>query len=161
MEAKIRINYTEREVEIEGSELFVREQLESFADTLEAFASNNDVQDEISENSGEHVVLDPNSQKASSKLPETFGEYLSRFSRDISQDEQILVSGYFVQSKSPDNAFSTKEANDLLKEQGTKVSNPAQSVINGKKAKRIFALQKGKFRISTDGIDHINTLHSG
>ncbi len=160
MEAKIRISYGAREVEIEGSETFVREQLDSLSDTFESFASNNDVADAVQEDYDGDRTANQDVPKASGKLPETFGEYMSQFPKDINQDEQMLIAGYFAQRNSSESAFTTKEANDLLKEQGIKVGNPSQSVSRSKNSKNVFALQKGRFRVSQGGVDHINSLNS-
>ncbi len=73
----------------------------------------------------------------------------------------MLISGYYVQKNNPENGFSTnKAANDLLKEQGIKVGNPSQAIATNKSAKRVFALQQGKFRVSQPGVDHINSLRN-
>jgi len=168
MEAKIRISYISREIEIEGSETFVREQLSNLSSTLEDFASTGSSVDSAIEEdydagtaTSEGTAANQDTPTVSSKMPETFGEYLSQFPRDVHQDEQILISGYFAQCKSSEKAFTTKGANDFLKEQGIKVGNPSQSVTNGKNLKRIFATQKSKFRVSQSGVDHINSLRNG
>ncbi len=93
-------------------------------------------------------------------MPETFGEYLNQFKKGINQEEQMLVAGYYVQRTSDGNSYTTKEANDLLKEQSIKVGNASQAVADSKAAKRVFALKRGKFRVSQPGVDHINSLRN-
>jgi hypothetical protein len=158
MEAKVRISYGTNEVEIEGSEVFVREQLDNLDSLLGLFAPNDDFGDEGHETPTPDSM--PDTPKSTSGMPETFGEYLNQFKKAINQEEQMLIAGYFVQKKSADNGYSTKEANDLLKEQGIKVGNAAQAVTVAKNAKRVFAVQRGKFRVSQPGVDHINTLRN-
>lgn len=158
MDAKIRISYGIREIEIEGSEIFVREQLENFSSTIEAFALSNVVDKEVQEDSDGRTIPNQEPPEIAPKLPETFGEYLSHFSKGVRQDEQILIAGYFAQGNSSEKSFTTKEANDLLKEQGVKLTNPSQSVSHNKGVKRVFATKRGSFRVSQDGIDHIKSL---
>jgi hypothetical protein len=72
----------------------------------------------------------------------------------------MLIAGFYIQSQSPDNSFVTITANDLLKEQGIKLSNAAECNIKNKNAKKVFSLTKGKYRISQTGITHISKLSS-
>lgn len=158
MEARVHISYGTKEIDIEGTEDFVREQL----DSLDALMS---ILGPVTETAGEgqnvsHADQDTGTSKPGPDMPESFGEYLNQFKKGISQEEQMLIAGYFVQQKSDAKSYTTKEANDLLKEQGIKVGNASQSVADSKAAKRVFALERSKFRVSQGGIDHINTLRN-
>jgi len=158
MEAKVHISYGTRAIELEGSETFVREQLDNLDSLLEVFAPSTGADDEGQEMPDQDT--NPSTSESKSEMPETFGEYLNQFKKGLSQEEQMLIAGYFAQRKSTENSYTTKEANDLLKEQSIKVGNAAQAVAAGKNAKRLFALQRGKFRVSQAGVDHINTLRN-
>lgn len=162
MEAKVRISYGKTEIELEGSETFVREQLDNIDSLLGLFMPGDDAEGHGASAPDSTPVPNPthDTAKSTSAMPETFGEYLNQFKKVLSQEEQMLIAGYFVQKKSTDNSYTTKEANDLLKEQGIKVGNAAQAVTVAKNAKRVFALQRGKFRVSQPGVDHINTLQN-
>lgn len=163
MEAKVRISYGTREFEAEGSEAFVLSQLGNLATLMEILASGDSISDDdgnVEQAAGDTTEA-PSNTGSSSSLPDSFGEYLNQFKKGLNQDDQMLVAGYFVQCNSSDNAYSTKEANELLKEQGVKVGNPSQAVSVSKVSKKVFALQKGRFRVSRPGVDHINSLQDG
>lgn len=159
MEYKIRVRNGAKELEAVGSENFVREQL----DEVIAILKSGDSEEEENLLSSEDEKSDDTTQTSgedSSGLPETFGEYLTQFPNGLSQEDQVLIAGYYVQKSSAENSFATKEANDLLKEQGIKVTNASQSIANSKKAKKVFAIGK-KFRVSSPkGIEHIKSLLS-
>ena len=161
MEARVRIRHGAREFEFEGTAEFVGTMIEKVPEFLSFFSTSDGVEDApfgeeaFSEEGG---TTRAEKQQNGKGLPDNFGEYLNQFKKDIDQNEQMLIAGYFAQSKSDDNTFSTSVANELLKEQGIKVSNPSQSNTNNKDAKRLFAVNKGCFRVSKIGIDHVETL---
>jgi hypothetical protein len=68
----------------------------------------------------------------------------------------MLVAGWFTQEHSEDRLFSTRQANELLKEQGIKVGNPSQTIANLQTAKLIFR-EKGKYRIARLGQERENS----
>lgn len=151
---RFRINLTTREIEIEGSEMFVKEQLEKFQDFIDAYRNSSAVLDEPMNKGG---LINPPSY-VSGGLPATFGEYFHGFPNTITQKDQILIAGYFVQKKSTDNSFTTESANSLLVDLGVKLSNASDSVGKNKVSKYIFPVTKGFFRVSKLGEDYINSL---
>ncbi len=152
---RIRINLTTKEFEVEGSEQFVKE----YADKIESLLSNlaNSKTSTIKPPANPEGDLSPITP-SNSEIPETFGEYLHSFPSVKTDVERMLIAGYFVQSQSTDNSFATASASELLREQGIKPANPADCITKNKNAKRLFALSKGKFRVSQKGVDHINSL---
>src|SRR5689334_10952301 len=71
-------------------------------------------------------------------LPETFGEFYHRFPTDLTDQDRVLLAGYFVQRTSEGNSFSTGAANELLRQQGVRPANPSQSIRRLRDARRVF-----------------------
>jgi hypothetical protein len=116
--AKIRINLNLREFEIEGSEDFINShsaKIESFLETLKAsplVITEPKVDDKEKEGAEAKSVKTPSTHKAHSEdIPETFGEYYHEMPKKSTESDKILVAAHFIQGKSEDNLFTTKEAN--------------------------------------------------
>ena len=144
--ARLRINLSQREFEVEGSEAFVTAYVERFDGWL--------------------ARLDHAGGPPAAARPEatprpvgarTFGELLHQLPRAASDVDRMLVAGYFGHLRSADKSFSTGEANALLTEQGIKVGNPSQCVRQNLAAKRVFKHQ-GRYRVSQTGLDHLRQL---
>jgi hypothetical protein len=151
--ARFRINLTTREIEIEGSEAFVREYAERFEELLAMLAKS-----PVPDTGPAESLQAPADAPLAADLPSTFGEYLNLFPGDITDLDKMLIAGYYVQSQSQDNSFATASAHNLLKEQGIKLANAADCVKKNQRAKRVFAVEKGRFRVSRLGSEHINSL---
>jgi hypothetical protein len=149
--ARLRINLSQREFEVEGSEDFVNAYVARFEDWLAQLDQ----------------TAEPAPRPAPGARPEpvprqigaaqTFGELLHRLPRAASDVDRVLLAGYFSYLRSPDKSFSTGDANTLLTEQGIKVGNPSQSVRQNLLAKRVFKHQ-GRYRVSQTGIDYLRQL---
>ena len=163
--AKIRINLNLREFEIEGSEAFIN----SHSAKIESFL-------EILKNAPAHTIKDNTTHKEAAKpspspskssktvineIPETFGEYYHDIPKSAKEADKILLAGHFIQCKSDDNLFSTKEASKALLDQGVKLSNPTVFVNRNETNKNIIKISKGKFRVSKTGLEHIKQLLEG
>lgn len=159
MEARVKISSGTRTVEIEGSETFVLEQLDALRGVWET-SSPNDEAEPVGDSEGASFVNTGQSSSRPSELPGTFGEYLTTFRRGLNQVDQMLIAAYFAQRNNSENVFTTEEASMLLQEQGIKVNSPSMAITNNKKARRLFSTQKGQFRLTPDGIDHIESLHN-
>lgn len=159
--AKIRINLNLREFEIEGSEDFINshvKKIESFLEILKTappVAQPIVVQQPATINHTSNPVHKPATNGAT---PETFGEYLHLYPKTINNGDKLLAAGQFAQSKSTDAAFSTSDATALLLEQGIKLSNPAVFIKGLTDGKKIIKLSKNKFKVSADGIEHLNQI---
>ncbi len=150
--ARLRINLSQREFEVEGSERFVK----AYAERFDALLAG------LSDPSRE-VVAAPVAPRvapaAAAPRPaaQTFGEMLHQLPRSASDVDRMLAAGYFAHLRSPDQSFSTGEANDLLTGQGIKIGNPSQSVRQNVAAKRMFRHQ-GRYRVSQTGLDYLRQL---
>ena len=148
---RLRINLSQREFEVEGSEEFVR----SFADRIGELLDLLDV-------GGLPVAVnETEAPAAAAASPETlgsFGEFLLRLPSSATDVDKMLAAGYFVQVGSADDAFTTADANRRLTEQGIKLGNPSQCVKQSLLAKRVFMLNKGRYRVSQQGRAHLRQL---
>ena len=149
---RLRINLTQREFEVEGSEEFVR----SFADRIQellrpagrtaAAASGPPAR----EPSGRRPAARPISAASASSCCAC---------RPRATDvDKMLAAGFYVQASSADDAFATADANRRLTEQGIKLGNPSQCVKQSLLAKRVFLVSKGRYRVSQPGRAHLRQL---
>lgn len=150
--ARIRINLAQRELEVEGSETFVAsyaERLEALLDGLEA---------ETAPSVAPTLPLGP----ARADPSGGFGALVQHLPKSSTDVDRMLAAGWFAQGRSGDNAFSTGDANKLLAEQGIKIGNPSQCVKQNLLAKRVFVVQRGRYRIAQQGLEHLRqTLGPG
>jgi hypothetical protein len=145
---RLRINLSQREFEVEGSEEFVREFAERISELLDLFDIG-------------PVATPPVEAEAAPPSPEalgSFGEFLLRLPSSATDVDKMLAAGYFVQVGSADDAFTTADANRRLTEQGIKLGNPSQCVKQSLLAKRVFLLSKGRYRVSQQGRAHLRQL---
>ncbi|MXY88579.1 MAG: hypothetical protein F4Y92_06960 [Dehalococcoidia bacterium] len=147
---RVRVNPATGEFEIEGSEEFV----EKYWDVLQPLVTREPgpVHD-VASQPPKAPVPEPSGRVT---VPESFGEYWSRFGK-LTDVDKALVAGHFVQEKSDDDLFSTRELNKLLRGQGVKVSNPSQAVSANLSAKKVFKEGKG-FRVSEEGEERVREL---
>lgn len=142
---RLRVNLDQREVEVEGSESFVREWAPRIEALLERFDQPATAPAEVVE------------RLPATKGPETFGEWIHRLPRSATDVDRILAAGHFAQHRRTDRSFATGEANGLLTEQGIKVGNPSQCIKQNLIAKRVFK-HEGRYRVSQLGVDHLRQL---
>ena len=147
---RLRINLTQREFEVEGSEEFVR----SFADRIQELLDQLDVPPPPpAAPAREPSAADPGSTDLG-----TFGEFLLRLPSSATDVDKMLAAGFYVQAGSADDAFATADANRRLTEQGIKLGNPSQCVKQSLLAKRVFLVSKGRYRVSQPGRAHLRQL---
>lgn len=155
--ARIRINLSTKEFEVEGSEQFVKEYAEKIEKLLSAISDSKPSTPQHLPRSSETTKSMPT---AGNQIPDSFGEYLHTFPKTITDVDRMLIAGLYIQLQSEDKSFGTATANDLLKQQGVKLTNPAECVAKNKKSKKVFPVKRGEYRVSQTGITYIDTLIS-
>ncbi|MEC1077326.1 hypothetical protein P9A91_04865 [Bacillus safensis] len=167
--ARVKINVRSGELDFEGSEDFVKEQMDQLEAIVDIIAQlyvddkDNEIEEfiqeerkEVEESKLKTVEINP------LDVPDTFGEWQNRFADDTTDLDKALITAYFVQVKSEQNEFKTKEVSDTLKEHGIKLSNPSSSLDRLTEKKLTFQvrkLEKLKFlRVSANGLSYLKTL---
>jgi hypothetical protein len=152
---RVRINFTTREFEIQGSEAFVREYVKNFEGLFHIpVALDNKIKPSNGNQSQQVTPI------TASNLPASFGEYLHEFDNVTTDVDRMLIAGNFAQSSNSDRTFTTSQARELLEEQGIKPSNPTDCIAKAKKAKKVIVITKGNFRMSHTGEEYIKTLRN-
>jgi hypothetical protein len=144
---RIRLNLSQREYEVEGSEAFVREQAGRLEELLLQSAGPI-----------EAPPAEPAGPPVDGPSLGSFGEFIQRLPGSATEVDRMLAAGYFVQRQSGDDAFATADANRRLAEQGIKLGNPSQCVRQSLSARRVFAVQRGRFRVSQLGRQHLRQM---
>jgi hypothetical protein len=151
---RLRVNLSQREFEVEGSEEFVRGFAERFQEWLDAI--------DVAAPSAPALpapfaAIEARATEQAAALG-SFGEFILRLPGGSTDVDKMLAAGFYVQAGSPDDAFGTSDANKRLTEQGIKVGNPSQCVKQSLLAKRVFLVSKGRYRISQQGRAYLRQL---
>jgi hypothetical protein len=168
---RVKINLLTGEIELEGSETFVENQLENLDSIVELLlaAKGEQLDDEMEVEELEDAASSngtvSNSNPVAPKeleMPSSFGEWMHKFRDDIDGNDKALFTAYYVQKQSPQNDFKTREVNNSLKEHGIKLPNPSESLKRLVAKKLIFQTRKNGtvkfFRVSQDGLQHLKSL---
>lgn len=161
---RIRININTGEIEFEGTEDFVKNQLDSLPTLIDNISKYMPIKLDRSRETKEEAPKHPKTIVADeSTVPDSFGEWFNSFPSKLSQTEQVLVAAVYQQKCSEANNFETSQVNGLLLEQGIKVANATDSLKALKNSKHVFIVGKrGKlnvYRVSNPGLSFIDTLH--
>lgn len=145
--ARVRLDLGQRAFEVEGSEAFVRELVERLEETLQAYG-------------GEPAAVAEAVTAPQAEPPAlgSFGEFVQKLPGSATEVDRMLAAGYWTQRQGVDDAFATADANRRLVEQGVKLGNPSQCVRQSLTAKRVFAVQRGRFRVSQLGRQYLRQL---
>jgi hypothetical protein len=146
---RLRINLSQREFEVEGSEEFVR----GFVDRVQELLDLFDLPPPVAA-----VACDKAQATEANTTLGTFGEFILSLPSSSTDVDKMLAAGFYVQVTSPDDAFATGDANRRLTEQGIKLGNPSQCVKQSLLAKRVFLVSKGRYRVSQPGRAHLRQL---
>ncbi len=161
---RIKINIKTGEFELEGSEDFVKSQISALPDILIKICGTLPMPAVTLPQTHVHTeeqtklpaVPTPEPNKdVIGPIPDNFGEWFNRFPPKLQQVDLVLITGYFQQKISQENAFETGEVNKLLKEQGIRLSNSAVFLKLLQESKLVIIIGKrgklNRFRISPDG----------
>jgi len=159
---RIRININTGEIEFEGTENFVKNQLENLPILIENISkliSTKEERPQKLEEAPKHPKATITNEQ---KMPDSFGEWFNSFPVNLSQAELVLIAASYQQKCSEKNNFETNQVNKLLLEQGIKVANAADSLKSLQQSKYVFITGKrGKlnvYRVSKNGVNFIETL---
>lgn len=164
--AKIRINLSQAEIEIEGSEEFVEKHLMKVEDYLQL--SNTIISSKPGVNGNQssddpHTTILKKSEDSNKQLPEIFGEWIHKLPTNAIDQIKVLFAGYYIQKHSGEgNCFSASAANQVLKEHGIKIANVSTTIKRLTDAKRIFQIGKvegfNNYRLTRESEQEIITL---
>jgi hypothetical protein len=152
---RVRINLAQAEIEVEGSESFV----ESFRPQLEALLDRLP-REPAAPPAADQVLAIPPAARAKTELG-PFGEFLHHLPASATEVDRMLAAGYYLQQLSGDDSFATGDANKRLAEHGIKIGNPSQCVRQSLTARRVFAVARGRFRVSQTGRAYLRQLTNG
>jgi hypothetical protein len=160
--ARIRVDFSARGFEIEGSEEFVANLFDRIMNVIGSTAAQagSVTLGEIELDSELEPERESSSQATASSMSH-FGEMLHSLPRSATDVDRVLIAGLYIQQNNQTATFQTADVNKLLRDHGIKVSNPSQSIKNNEIAKRLFSVQRGKFRVSRVGVEYVNQLMQG
>ena len=152
--ARIRIDLSRREVEIEGRESFV----ERYAERIETMIGY--LLD------GQDVASEAGAEMASGTSPAPLdlgplGAFLHHLPTTATEVDKMLAAGFYLEQRSPDGTFVTAEANKRLAEYGIKIGNASQCVRQSLMAKRVFTFARGRYKVSEEGRRYLARLTGG
>lgn len=154
---RIRVNLAQGEIEVEGSESFIagfRAQIDALLERLpEADAS-------LKSPPRQRAAAPPTDAPERAELP-PFGAFLHYLPAGATEVDRMLAAGYYLQQLSSDDSFATGDANKRLAEHGIKVGNASQCVRQSLAARRVFAVTRGRFRVSQQGRAYLHQLTNG
>lgn len=144
--AKIRINLSQAEIEIEGTEEFVEKHLKKVEEYLQLCKT-------IAPSKPPAINVNPNSNVGQSndskkrenndgQLSKIFGEWIHKMPSNATDQIKILFAGYYTQKNSEGNCFNASSVNQILKDHGIKVANSSTTVKRLNDAKKIFQIGK-------------------
>ena len=149
--ARIRINLTQREIEVEGTDIFVSEWIEKLKHFLVR-----DQQDLPLTPGLKNSDTQTNTRNDSSRL--AFGQFIQGLNISATDVDRMLATGYWVQLGNANECYTTGETSRLLSDQGFKIGNPSQCVKQALLAKRCFMIAKGQYRVSATGRQYLRHL---
>lgn len=159
--SRIRINLAQSEIEVEGSEAFIesfRPQLDALLERLPEARATLAAKPEAPP---ERAPATPRPAATTPLELPPFGEYLHHLPTSATEVDRMLAAGFYLQQLASDDSFATGDANKRLAEHGIKIGNPSQCVRQSLTARRVFAVARGRFRVSQQGRAYLRQLSNG
>ena len=164
--AKFKINLSQGEIEVEGSEEFVQkhiEKLEKYTQLLNVISqtplTKEPTPKKIDSDKKDKIQQQIADTQTKIDIPETFGEWLHKLPSDATDAMKVLFAGYYCQKHSDNNCFHISSVNALLKDHGLKVSNSSTTIKRLVTAKKVFQVGKAEgfvtYRVTKDTDDEI------
>jgi hypothetical protein len=96
-------------------------------------------------------------------VPEYFGQWLYRFrGADLTEVDQALIAGYFVQQRSEEEDFITGEVTETLDEARINLSNTSRSIRQLVEDRKVYPTRKDgryqRYSVSPEGVDYLKSL---
>jgi len=159
---KVRVNLNQREFEVEGEQGII---FENFGNMLKDYLDIIKTQpthkvEQLKKYNNSPIIEESSASERGQSLgiPDSFGEFYNRFPKSLSNVDKLLAACYYIQSISEQKQFTVKEANDMLLEQGVKLSNSNAFNKANSDTKRVFKLSGKFYRVSDLGVDSIKSL---
>lgn len=149
---RIRVALGPRELDLEGSEDFIRSYADSIHDIVECLSA-----DLGKDGDPPPPAVAPPAGPQPDLANREFGEALHLLPESASGTDKILLAGKFVQEASETRTFATREAHQLLMDHGIKLANASASLKQNHTMKRVFRVG-GALRVSQNGEEHIASL---
>lgn len=145
--AKIRINLSQAEIEIEGTEEFVEKHLKKVEEYLKLSETEGSLKPaakaSISSETS-HPTIPKKSDGNEKQLPEIFGEWIHKMPSNATDQVKVLFAGYYIQKHNEGNCFNASSVNQLLKEHGIKIANTSTTIRRLSDGKKIFQIGKAE-----------------
>ncbi len=157
--ARIRINLSQHEFEVEGSEAFVQRYAARLEDLLARLGAGAPPAEVPAGGRAPAPIPAPAPEGGTGRpaLP-VFGEFIHHLPTDATEVDKMLAAGLWVQLHGPERSFATAEASRRLAEHGIRIGNPSQCVRQNIQARRVFVVRKGRYRVSDVGVEHLRRL---
>lgn len=155
--SRVKISLAQSELEVEGTEAFVegfRPQIDALLERLPQAT----ILTRARPTDTETPAAAP--PPARNELP-PFGEYLHFLPQSATEVDRMLAAGFYLQQLATDDSFATGDANKRLAEHGIKIGNASQCVRQSLTARRVFSVQRGRFRVSQQGRAYLRQLTNG
>jgi len=163
IEHRIRVNLADREIEIQGTEEFVERHMGRVDEIFDSVRSTTGSTAEEVEGSAGSTQSRFASSEDKPIVPEYFGQWLHRFrGADLTESDQALIAGYFVQRRSEEEDFMTGEVTETLDEAGIELSNTSRSIRQISDDGKAYPTRKDgryqRYSVSPEGIDYLKSL---
>lgn len=159
---KIRIKFSDCELEIEGSEAFVEKQYAKIEPYFREAKKNPVVtptsvkKDNITHIDNKKISTSQTTTdlKNEQDFSNIFGEWIQKLPSDATDLQTVLHAGYYCQRQNENNTFDGSAVNKLLIGHSIKLSNPSARIKDLLDAKKIFLVEKNgripKFRLTRE-----------
>lgn len=166
IQTAIKINTKTGEIEIAGTEAFVREQLAELKPLIlgekPALKKVATAPKPKQKPATKAVVTKKTPVKIAKLAPATnvdsLKTHLSVYQKDLRAGDMMLIATEFIASKSKSKSAGTREITSLLKDHGVSINNPSQYVKNALNSGRLAKSGKKNFKLTTKGNEHLQKL---
>jgi len=155
--SRIRVNFSDAEIEIQGSEDFVEKHLDRVSEIVDAARP-------VMEATGNSVsAATAQFAPSNTSVPEFFGEWLHQFPYEkLTEADKALIAAYYIQQYSDKEDFTTSDVTDTLDDASIQLSNASRSVSRLAEEKMVYQTRKeGRYqhyKVSKEGGEYLKSL---